>query len=58
MADYPPRQHEAVFAAFLAAGVLLNPRYPGPSILPGTVSAGEAALLLRLFATHPGDPHG
>ena len=54
MADYPPHRHEAVCAAFLAAGVLLNPRYPGPSILPAPVSPGEAALLLRLFATHPG----
>ena len=58
MAEYPRRRHEGVFAAFLAAGVLLNPRYPGPSILPAPVSPGEAALLRRLFATHPGDPHG
>jgi len=58
MAEYPQSLHEAVFAAFLAAGVLLNPRYPGPSILPGTFSAGEAALLRRLFATHPGDRRG
>lgn len=54
LADYPRRCHAAVFAAFLAAGVLLNPRYPGPSILPGEVSPGEAALLRRLFARHPG----
>ncbi len=54
MADYPPHRHQAVRAAFLDAGVLLNPRYPGPSILPGTVSPGEAALLRRLFATQPG----
>lgn len=54
LADYPPRCHGAVFAAFLAAGVLLNPRYPGPSILPGEASRGEAALLRRLFARHPG----
>ena len=57
MADYPPPRHQAVRAAFLAAGVLLNPRYPGPSILPAPVSPGEAALLRRLFASHPGDPH-
>jgi hypothetical protein len=54
MAEYPPRQHEAVFAAFLAAGVLLNPRYPGPSIIPGAASSGELALLHRLFAAYPG----
>ena len=55
MADYPPHRHQAVRAAFLAGGVLLNPRYPGPSILPGTASPGEAALLRRLFATQPGE---
>ena len=55
MADYPPHRHQAVRGAFLTAGVLLNPRYPGPSILPGTVSPGEAALLRRLFATQPGN---
>ena len=54
LADYPPRRHAAVFGAFLAAGVLLNPCYPGPSILPGTASPGEAALLRRLFTRHPG----
>ena len=58
MAEYPRRRHQEVLAAFLAAGVLLNPRYPGPSILPAPVSPGEAALLRWLFATHPGDPHG
>lgn len=58
MADYPPHRHQAVCAAFLAAGVLLNPRYPGPSVLPGTASPGEAALLRRLFATQPGDRQG
>ena len=55
MADYPPHRHQSVFGAFLAAGVLLNPSYPGPSILPGPASPGEAALLRRLFATEPGN---
>ena len=54
MAAYPPREHAAVYAAFLAAGVLLNPHYPGPSILPGAVSPGELALLRRMFGTCPG----
>ena len=54
LGEYPASRHAAVFAAFLEAGVLLNPRYPGPSILPAQVSPGEAALLRRLFATCPG----
>ena len=58
MADYPPHRHREVHAGFLAAGVLLNPRYPGPSILPNTTSPGEAALLRRLFSTQPGDRQG
>jgi len=43
-----------VFQAFLGAGVLLAPAYPGPSVLPGTCSPGEAQLLARLFSTIPG----
>ena len=54
VADFPRHRYGAVWAAFLAAGVLLNPRYPGPSILPGTASAGELALLRGLFHTCPG----
>ena len=53
-ADYPRPDHGRVHAAFLAAGVLLNPDYPGPNILPGSASPGEWQLLTRLFATHPG----
>ena len=54
IADYPARDHRRVHAAFLAAGVLLNPRYPGPAILPATVSRGERQLLKRLFGIRPG----
>lgn len=54
MANYPRRRHAAVHAAFLEAGVLLNPRHPGPNILPASASAGEWRLLRRLFAAHPG----
>lgn len=54
LANYPRRQHAAVRAAFLAAGVLLNPHYPGPNTLPGSASPGEWRLLQRLFATCPG----
>ncbi len=42
--------YDAVFDRFLQAGVLLSPIYPGPSILPSFVSAGEQAILMRLFA--------
>ena len=48
-AEFSPRDHRRVYAACLAAGVLLNPRYPGPAILPATVSRGERQLLERLF---------
>ena len=53
LADYPRRQHAAVHAAFLAAGVLLNPDHSGPNVLPGSASPGEWQLLRRLFAAHP-----
>jgi hypothetical protein len=43
-----------VFAEFLRAGVLLSPQYPGPSILPGECSPGEARLLAELFTEIPG----
>lgn len=42
--------YDTVFDQFLREGVLLSPIHPGPSILPATVSAGEAAMLMRLFA--------
>ena len=42
--------YDAVFDRFLQAGVLLSPIYPGPSILPAFVSAGEQAMLMTLFA--------
>lgn len=48
-----PEFHEGryrdVFRLFLDAGYLLNPHYPGPSIVPGELSPGEAAGLCRLF---------
>jgi len=45
--------YAAVFSAFLGAGVLLSPFFPGPSILPAEASAGEMALLKRLLAATP-----
>ena len=53
VADYPRRLHPGVHAAFLDAGVLLNPCHGGPNILPGSASAGEWRLLKRLFAAYP-----
>ena len=58
VAEFPSECYAAVHAAFLAAGVLLNPTYPGPSILPGSASPGEWALLRRLFLAHPGHQTG
>jgi hypothetical protein len=37
----PQERFEEVFALFLEHGILINPVYPGPSILPGWCSAGE-----------------
>ncbi len=42
-------RYAGVFRRFLDAGVLLPPEYPGPAVLPGEASAGELALLMRLF---------
>ncbi len=43
------RRYPEVFRVFLDAGYLLSPYYPGPSILPGELSPGEAAGLCLLF---------
>jgi hypothetical protein len=48
-------RYGAVFRAFLEAGVLLNPRYPGPSLLPAEASAGELAKMIQLFRQNPGE---
>jgi len=50
-----PERYPAVFRAFLAAGVLLNPRYPGPSLLPAEASPGEVAKMIQLFRENPGE---
>jgi hypothetical protein len=44
----------SVHARFLDAGVLLNPGFPGPSVLPAELSPGESRLLAGLFAAIPG----
>jgi hypothetical protein len=53
-ATFLPDAFAGVFRAFLDAGVLLAPAYPGPSILPGVCSPGEARLLAELFSSIPG----
>jgi len=53
-AVFPPAEYPRVHAAFLRRGVLLNPGYPGPSVLPGECSPGESKLLAELFAGTPG----
>ncbi|HUX52102.1 MAG TPA: hypothetical protein VMW73_15015 [Spirochaetia bacterium] len=46
-ATCPPARYDAIFESFLSAGILINPRFPGPSILPIIWSEGERALFLR-----------
>ena len=49
-----PSEYQEIVRRFLEAGVLLSPRYPGPSVLPEGCSPGERNLLARLFASCPG----
>ena len=53
-AAFPREAFTGVHARFLRAGVVLCPRYPGPSVLPGDCSPGETRLLADLFAASPG----
>ncbi len=53
-ATFDPEEYPRVFREFLRAGVLLSPVYPGPSILPGECSPGEARRVATLFTTIPG----
>jgi len=48
-AAFEAERYPEVFRGFLAAGFLLNPFFPGPSIIPGELSPGEEAGLRRLF---------
>ncbi len=54
-AQFEAERYPGVFRAFLQAGLLLNPRYPGPSILPAEASPGELAIMIRLFRENPGE---
>jgi hypothetical protein len=51
----PAGRYGELFAAFLRRGVLLNPRWPGPSILPAEASAGEVAKMIQLLRETPGE---
>ena len=51
----PEERYGTLFEAFLEGGVLLNPRWPGPSILPAEASAGEVAKMIQLFCENPGE---
>lgn len=48
-------RYGTLFEAFLQGGVLLNPRWPGPSILPAEASAGEVVKMIQLFRENPGE---
>jgi hypothetical protein len=54
-AQFEPERYGQVFHAFLEAGVLLSPVYPGPSILPAEASPGELAKMIQLFRRNPGE---
>ena len=47
-AECPAEAYRRRFRRYLDAGVLLNPRFPGPSILPREWSDGERALVKKL----------
>jgi hypothetical protein len=53
-AVFDPDEYPRVFREFLHAGILLSPIYPGPSILPGQCSPGEARRAAELFTSIPG----
>jgi hypothetical protein len=56
VAGFEERRYPEVFGAFLEAGVLLSPTYPGPSILPcGELSGGELQKMVGLFRRFPGE---
>jgi hypothetical protein len=52
---FPSSGYEEVFAAFLKEGVVLNPDFRGPSILPSEASSGELEKMTKLFRRYPGE---
>ncbi|MQY77542.1 MAG: aminotransferase class III-fold pyridoxal phosphate-dependent enzyme [Spirochaeta sp.] len=53
-ANFEEDFYAEVFKNFLEEGVLLNPGYPGPSILPAAASPGELKRMVDLFSKYPG----
>jgi len=53
-ANFEEKLYAGVFKSFLEGGVLLNPGYPGPSILPAEASPGELKRMVDLFSKYPG----
>lgn len=53
-ANFEEELYAGVFKSFLEEGVLLNPGYPGPSILPAEASPGELKRMVDLFGKFPG----
>lgn len=43
-----PERFDAVFSAFLEAGIIINPAFPGPSILPRRCSRGEFEKFVKV----------
>jgi hypothetical protein len=54
-ACFGEEKYTDVFNQFLEEGVILNPLYPGPSIFPSELSAGELKKVNKLFITIPGE---
>jgi hypothetical protein len=52
--EFPEARYRAVFSAFLAEGVLLNPSFAEPSVLPSEASAGEVQKMMGLCRRFPG----
>jgi hypothetical protein len=53
-ATFKEELYAGVFKSFLEGGVLLNPGYPGPSILPAEASPGELKRMVDLFSKFTG----
>jgi hypothetical protein len=43
-----PQRFEELFAAFLEAGIVINPTFPGPSVLPRWCSRGEFEKFVKV----------
>ena len=53
-ANFEEELYAGVFKNFLEKGVLLNPDYREPSILPAEASPGELKRMVDLFGKYPG----